>query len=228
VTEPRAPLSLSETVRARRSFRAFHPQPIAASVIREALEEAQLAPSNCNTQPWNVHVVSGAKRDELSRALHAASDAGGVSSDFFWDEMAFADCYGARRREHGKLYYENLGVPREDGEQRRRAAAVNFSFFHAPHVALFFMPVVGDSVRVAGDIGMYGQTFLLSLAARGLGGVPQTGLGLYADTIREALGVSSELKLLFGISFGYPDADAPGNARRVGRAHVAEAVTFHT
>lgn len=228
MTEAMETRSFSETVRARRSFRAFHPRPIADEVIREVLEEAQLAPSNCNTQPWNVHIVSGAKRDELSQALHEANDAGRVSSDFSWDEMAFDDCYGERRRDHGKLYYENLGVPREDRELRRRAASVNFSFFHAPHVALLFMPVVGDSVRVAGDIGMYGQTFLLSLAARGLGGVPQTVLGLYADTIRETLSVSPDLKLLFGISFGHPDSDAPGNAHRVGRAAISESVTIHS
>jgi hypothetical protein len=36
---------------------------------------------------------------------------------------------------------------------------------------------------------MYGQTFLLSLAARGLGGLPQTVIGLYADTVRAVLGV---------------------------------------
>jgi nitroreductase len=220
-------MSFATTVRGRRSIGAFHPEPIADDVIREVLEEAQLAPSNCNTQPWNVHIVSGRKRNELSRALHEAADAGRTSSDFFWDEMAFTDCYGERHRDHGKLYYESLGVPREDREQRRRAAAVNFSFFDAPHVALLFMPVIGDSVRVAGDIGMYGQTFLLSLTARGLGGVPQTVLGLYADTIREPLGISPDLKLLFGISFGYPDAAAPSNAARVGRAPIAESVMFH-
>lgn len=132
-----------------------------------------------------------------------------------------------RRREHGKLYYENLGVAREDHHRRNEAASINFSFFHAPHVAMLFMPTIGDSVRVAGDIGMYGQTFLLALAARRLGGVPQTVLGLYAETVREVLGVADEFKLLFGISFGYPDEEAPGNRRRVGRAPVSACVTLH-
>lgn len=36
-------------------------------------------------------------------------------------------------------------------------------------------------------------------------------------THREFLGVPGELKLLFGISFGYPDDDAPGNRVRVDR-----------
>src|SRR4051794_22331594 len=172
--EGEATLSFAETVRVRRSYRDFLATPVPDELIREVLADAQLAPSNCNTQPWNMHIVSGAKRMELSLALHEANDAGRLTPDFSWDEKAYEGCYGERRREQGAIYYRNLGVAREDREARARAAAVNFSFFNAPHVAMLFMPVIGDSVRVAGDLGMYGQTFLLALAARGLGGVPQT------------------------------------------------------
>lgn len=191
------------------------------------LEDAQRAPSNCNTQPWIVHIVSGNAIEALSRALHAASEDGQLSPDFSWDETAFPGPYGDRRRAQGKLYYENLGVTRDDAEERRRASAANFSFFNAPHVAFLLMPVVGDSVRVAGDIGMYAQTFLLALAARGLGGVPQTVLGLYADTVRQSLDIPADQKLLFGISFGIPDESAPANRLRMERADVNQSVSFH-
>ncbi|HHK9122059.1 TPA: nitroreductase, partial [Escherichia coli] len=70
-------------------------------------------------------------------------------------------------------------------------------------------------------------TFLLSLAARGLGGIPQTSLGFFADPIRESLGVSDEFKLLFGISFGYPDESDPGNRIYMDRVAVDTSVTFH-
>ncbi len=221
-------LSFADAVRARRSVRAFRPTPVPAGLIQMVLQDAQCAPSNCNTQPWNVHVVSGAARDALSQRLHEDYAAGRQSLDFSWDQQGFPGCYGERRQAHGKTYFENMGIARDDADQRRAAAAMNLSFFGAPHVALLFMPVVGDSVRVAGDIGMYGQTFLLSLAARGLGGIPQTMLGFYADTIREALGVPSDLKLLFGISFGYPDEGARANRARAGRDPLAASVTFHT
>lgn len=220
-------LSFGDTVQARHSIRAFLPDPLPAATINRALNDAQRAPSNCNTQPWVVHIVSGAKRDALSLALHAASEAGRLSPDFSWDEAAFPGCYGERRREQGKLYYENLGVVRDDVEARRRASARNFSFFNAPHVALLFTPVVGDCVRAASDVGMYAQTFLLSLTAHGLGGVPQTVLGLYAQTVRDTLGISSAYKMLFGISFGLPDVGAPENELRMNRDAVHTSVTFH-
>lgn len=220
-------LSFTDTVRARRSFRAFRPDPVPHSLIQQVLQDAQFAPSNCNTQPWNTHIVSGNKRDELSQAILAAARAGRESPDFSWDATAFPEPYDDRRREQGKLYYSNLGIAREDDEGRARAGGMNLNFFGAPHAAFLFMPSVGDNVRLASDIGMYAQTLLLSLAARGLGGIPQTVLGLYADTVRETLGVSHDYKLLFGISFGYPDETAQANSTRMGRTSLAESVTFH-
>ena len=89
------------------------------------------------------------------------------------------------------------------------------------------MPSFGDNIRVAGDIGMYGQTFLLSLAARGLGGVPQTILGYFADTVREQLNLPKTLKLLFGISFGHPAQDVQSTQVRTNRDDILVSTTFH-
>ncbi|MFE2990600.1 nitroreductase family protein [Streptomyces sp. NPDC059262] len=89
------------------------------------------------------------------------------------------------------------------------------------------MPAFGDGVRAAGDVGMYGQNFLLSLAARGFAGVPMTMLGFYCDTIRTFLGVPDGLKLLFGISFGIPDETAAVNNVRMTRIPLEQSVVLH-
>jgi nitroreductase len=220
-------LSFTDANRVRRSIRGFLDKPVPESVIREVLEDGQLAPSNCNTQPWNTHVVRGEKLKQLSQVLHAKNDAGEFTPDFSFDVDDFYGEYRERNNALGKAYYEAMNVMREDKEGRHRAGGRNYSFFNAPHAAFLFMPSFGDNVRVAGDMGMYGQTLLLSLAARGLGGIPQTALGFFAGTIREFLGIPDELKLLFGISFGYPDEDAPGNRVRMDRVPLETSVTFH-
>jgi len=221
-------LPFHEAVRLRHSCRGFLSQPVPDATIMKVLEDAHQSPSNCNTQPWNVHLVSGQKLAELSTLLQEKADAGAYTPDFSFDFGDYCGVYSARQKEQGKTMYEALGIARGDEEGQRRVLSMNTSFYSAPHVALLFMPSVGDSVRVAGDIGMYGQTFLLSLAARGLGGVPQTFLGFFAGSIREFLGVSDQYKLLFGISFGYPDEEAPANSFRIGRAPVTDSVTFHS
>lgn len=225
---PVASLSFHDTVRARHSVRAFRPQPVDEDVIRLVLEDAQRAPSNCNTQPWQVHIVSGQKRDALSKVLLAKFNAGEIDPDFSFDSDAFNDTFAARYRVLGKNIYGSLGVARDDKEGRHWGAGLNFSFFNAPHVAFLFMPSLGDNVRIASDIGMYAQTFLLSLAAHGLGGIPQTTLGFFPGVVREMLGVPDDLKLMFGISFGVPDEGARANGFRMERADISESVTFHS
>lgn len=214
-------------VRERHSVRSFHSKPVPDAVLRSVLDDAQRAPSNCNTQPWQIHIVSGAKRDALSSALLAADDEGLITPDFSFDLSDFGGVYERRGRDQGAAYYQAIGVSREATEDRRTASRYNLELFGAPHVALLFMPDVGDNVRVAGDIGMYAQTFLLSLTAHGLGGIPQTMLGFYADTIREVLEIDPSFKLLFGVSFGYPDVTSPANRYRIEKAAIEESVTFH-
>lgn len=228
VTEPQSTgLSFHDVVRMRKSCRGFLSEPIAEEIITSVLEDAQLAPSNCNAQPWSTHIVSGDKLRELSAAIIKADDSGYFTPDFSFDVNHFYGRYGERQQAQGKAYYEGLGVARHDKVARKAAGDQNFTFFNAPHVAILFMPSFGDHVRVAGDIGMYEQTFLLSLIDHGLAGIPQTYLGSFAATIRKVLNISDEFKMLFGISFGYADSDAPGNTIKLGRDPISSNVTFH-
>ncbi|HDS1820331.1 TPA: nitroreductase [Pseudomonas putida] len=214
-------------VRTRRVARQFLPTPLDGVLMNDLLLDAQHSPSNCNTQPWVVHVVSGATRNLLSRALHEAHARGHFTPDFAFDMQTYSGVHAQRAQSSGRARYEAIGVGRKDEAARHAALLHNLSFFDAPHVALLFMPQIHDCVRSAGDIGMYAQTFLLSLHARGLAGIPQTLLGLYAQTVRETLRVESNLKLMFGISFGYADPQSPANFVEVGRVPLSESVVQH-
>jgi nitroreductase len=220
-------MSFSDTVRTRRSVRQFLPTPLSDQTIRDVLEEAQLAPSNCNTQIWSVHVVSGETLRLLCERMLKAHYSGEESTDFSFDTSAFKGRYGERNSELGKHYYDSLSVKREDKEGRARAVAKNYEFFNAPHVAFLFMPTVGDSVRTAGDLGLYGQTLMLSLASRGFGSIPLTSSATYTNVIRETLGISEDMKFLHAIAFGHADPSAHANAIRMGRDPIEKCVTFY-
>ena len=75
---------------------------------------------------------------------------------------------------------------------------------------------------------MYAQTLMLALTAHGLGSCPQTALSFQADFVREQLGIDASNKLVFGLSFGYPDPAAPANACATDRADLADTVSFHS
>jgi len=51
----------------RRSIRAFQEKPVPQDLLREIIATACWSPSYKNTQPWQIMVVSGAKKEGLSQ-----------------------------------------------------------------------------------------------------------------------------------------------------------------
>lgn len=218
--------AFDDVVLARRSVRAFLPEPLPPEGLREVLALAQQAPSNCNTQPWTVHVASGATLQRLREGLlRAAADPARHAPDFPFDGR-YDGAYRERQHAAAAALYGVLGVQRHDAAGRLAAMRRNFDAFGAPHAAFVFLHV-RLGVREAVDCGMWGQTLMLALAARGWGSCPQAALSFHPDVVREVLGVPPALRLLYGIAFGRPDPAAPANACRTARAALDEAVTFH-
>ncbi len=212
-------------VRSRRSVRGFLPDPVPRDLLERVFATAAFAPSNCNTQPWQSHVVSGALRDRLSEIFMTTIAEGRYSLDYPYDAK-YDGVFRERQIDVAALLYRALGVARDDQRGRREAFLRNLEFFGAPHVAFIFMPD-WCSIREACDVGMYAQNLMLSLCAHGLASCPQTILGYDADSVRRELGIDDSLKLLFGISFGYEAPKLPENQIAPARAALAESVFFH-
>lgn len=210
----------------RRSCRAFLPEALPESELAAILAPALRAPSNCNTQPWFLHVVSGAAIERLRRRLPEDFAAGRVSLDFPY-EGKYDGVFKERQYASAQALYSAMGIEREDREARQAAFMRNFSFFDAPHVAFFFLPA-GFSEREACDLGMFAQSVMLLLDEAGLGSCPQTALGFLADAVREELAVPREQRLMFGLSFGRPDLAAPANRCVTERAPAQELIRFYS
>ncbi len=229
---PQMPAEIAECARvfdaiarSRRSVRGFLPEPVPRDLLERVFATAAQAPSNCNTQPWQSHVVSGALRDRLSDIFMTTIAEGRHSLDFPY-EAKYDGVFRQRQVDVAVLLYRALGIAREDRDGRRQAFLRNLEFFGAPHVVFIFMPD-WCGIREACDVGMYAQNLMLSMRAHGLASCPQTILGYDAESVRQELGIDASLKLLFGISFGYEDPDLPENRIEPARAPLAESVTFH-
>ena len=212
-------------VTSRRSIRAFLPDPVDIETLERIFSVANHAPSNCNTQPWLPHVVSGAKRDAMRDALMKTLGEGEHALDFPY-EGKYSGVYRERQLDVGLMLYKAIGVTREDKEGKRQAFLRNVEFFDAPHAVFIFMPDWAD-IREAVDVGMYAQNLMLTMQAHGLASCPQTILGYNANVVREQLGVDASQKLLFGISFGYADMSQPENQIIPGRASLSESTQFY-
>ncbi len=214
-----------EIVTSRRSLRAFLPQSVDRGVLEAVFTVAQRAPSNCNTQPWVVHVASGEVLQQLRDEMPERFMSGQFSMDFPYDGN-YDGVYKERQYGAAQALYDSVTISRDDKAGRHEQFMRNFVFFDAPHAAFMFLPEP-FGLREAADLGMYAQNLMLAMTAHGLGSCPQTALSFQADFIRETLGVDASNKLLFGISFGYPDPDAPANSCLTDRASLADSVTFH-
>jgi nitroreductase len=219
-------MTVDDAIRARRSVRGFLPDEVPDALLREVFALAQRTPSNCNVQPWMPHVVSGAALRRLRDDLVAAGQARRPHHADWPADGRFEGIHRARQVDAAVQLYGAMGVARDDLAGRHAAYVRNHAFFGAPHAVFVFMPHPFDT-REAADIGMYAQTLMLALTARGIASCAQGALGLYPDIVRRHLGLPPSLRLLFGISFGYEDPGAPANAARVGRAPLEEAVVFH-
>ena len=213
-----------DVVSRRRSMRDFKSDPVPREIIESVFGTAQRAPSNCNTQPWFVHVVTGETLEQLRQELPAKFAAGEIELDFPYDGQ-YEGVYKERQYASATALYDSLGIARDQKAERNAWFMRNFSFFDAPAVAFFTLPT-GFGLREACDLGMFAQTVMLGLTAHGLGSCPQTALAFLANVIRPALSLGDHEQLMFGMSFGFPTNTAV-NEVTTERASLGDVVTFH-
>lgn len=211
---------LEQAICERRSIRMFLPdKPVPRTLVDEALELAVHAPSNSNVQPWHLVLASGAARDRLVRALldEAESTPPRVP--------ALPEAFAHLRRELGAHVYGAMGISRDDAEGRRIAVLRNWEFFRAPLAGIVCMHRDLHYVDSLG-VGMFLQTLLLALTARGLGTCVQVSIAGYPEIVRAQLGIPPEFTVLCGLAIGYPDPDFPGNRLRTPRNPLDRNVVF--
>ena len=225
ITTPRCDAKFEDVVRARRSIRGFLPDPVPKDILKKVFSLAQLAPSNCNIQPWIVVVASGESRKALRDKFVATVSAGVESNPDQPRIYKFKGVYRQRQIDTAAKLYGNMNIARDDIEGRTRASLRNFEFFDAPHAAFIAMQkTFGETVAL--DVGMYAQNLMLAMTAYGIGSCAQASVSRYPDIIREHFGLNDSLGILMGVSFGYEDVKVPANRTIVPRADIEDEILF--
>jgi nitroreductase len=206
----------------RHSCRAFLPGSVPEQDLERLFRMAQRAPSWCNTQPWQVTLVSGAARDRLSEALLAAATAGERGSDLP-APAGYTGVYRERRRESAYQLYASLDIERENFERRTAQARENLRFFGAPHVAVITTEHLLGPYGVL-DCGGYISTLLLAAESLGVAAIPQAAIAMHSDAVRRVLGLSGNRLVVAAVSLGIKDESHPANSYRTSRADSSEAM----
>jgi len=218
-------MSVAAALKQRVSTRAFLDKPVPPATLATIFESAQLAPSNCNVQPWQTCVVSGRKKEQLKEKLMQTILSGArPNPDFDWLPK-YQGVHKERQYGSANALYSAMDITREDKAARQLAMARNWRFFDAPHVAFFTMDKY-LGIMGAVDLGIYAQSLALMLTEHSLASCMQGALGQFPDPVREVLALPEQRGILFGMSFGYADENAPVNKTRPGREPLATSVSF--
>lgn len=218
-------VSAIDAVGGRRSVRRFLTDPVPEETVRAILDVAARAPSGTNSQPWLVHVVTGAARERVSQAVLATAKAGQRGEEYAYTPHPWFEPYITRRRKVGYDLYALYGIKKEDMEARTAAALRNFEFFGAP-VGLFFSM---DKRLLYGswlDVGMFMANVMAVARAHGLETCPQQAWCSYGPTVHRELSMPDDQVLISGMSMGYEDKSAPENKLVTVREPVDAFATF--
>ncbi|WP_036169605.1 nitroreductase [Massilia sp. 9096] len=221
--------AVDDAIVARRSIRAFLPTPVAREDIEAILEVAARAPSGTNTQPWNVHVLTGVAKAGLSEAILAAyrdpEQARQHTEEYAYYPREWVSPFIERRRKVGWDLYALLGLQRDNKAGMAAQHGRNYAFFDAPVGLIFTI----DRVMEQGswlDYGMFLQNIMIAARARGLDTCPQAAFTQFHRIIAEQLGLPAEQMVVCGMALGWADPDKIENTLVTERAPAATFARF--
>jgi nitroreductase len=220
---------IDAAITSRRSIRAFLPTPVAREDIEAILEVAARAPSGSNTQPWKVHVLTGAAKERLSAAILRAYDdpatAAAHVEEYAYYPRKWVSPYIERRRKVGWDLYALLGLTRENKRGMHAQHGRNYRFFDAPVGMIFTIDRVLDQGSWL-DYGMFLQNIMIAARGRGLDTCPQAAFTPYHRIIADALQLAPAEMLVCGMSLGYAAADKMENSLATEREPLSRFARF--
>lgn len=222
------PNSFAEIVASRRSIRRFLPTAVPRETLLTLLDLAARAPSGVNTQPWHVHVVSGAAKEKLSAAILAEYETPSFEhkGEYAYYPESWAEPYLGRRRHTGLALYSLLEIDKKDTARMREQWARNYTFFDAPVGLIFTIDkVLGQGSLI--DYGGFLQTLMLAARAHGLHSCVQAAFCEYHPIVKAQLDIPDTQMVVCGMSLGYADESAPENTLVLPRIPAAEFTRFH-
>ncbi len=226
---PEQTAAVEAAIQTRHSMRAFLPTPVPRETLERILQVAARAPSGTNTQPWQVHVLTGAARDRLVQRLQAAynnpEELAQHAEEYAYYPSEWVSPYIDRRRKVGWDLYGLLGITKGDKARMHAQHGRNYRFFDAPVGLMFTI----DRVMQQGswlDYGMFLQNVMVAARAHGLHTCPQAAFTQFHRLIAEELNLGREQMLVCGMALGYADPQAVENTLVTEREPVSGFVRF--
>jgi nitroreductase len=191
-------MQVIEAINARRSTRAFLPDPVEKDKLIAVLEAAARAPSWANSQPWESFVATG---ETLSRIKKGYLEKYATKTPPT-PETPLPAAWTQAAKDRRRLLDERMA--RICGDAVKQFGALNQNMFNAPAVAFICVDKILSHWSLY-DVGAYAQNLALAAVENGLGAMSAITLALYPDILRRELRIPDKLKVTIGVAIGYID-----------------------
>lgn len=217
-------MDFAQIMATRWSCREFRPDPLDDELLTTLFATAQRTASWCNTQAWNVHLLSGDAVEWMGKELTASVASGAPGVADLPIPASYTGVYADRRRAAGYALYESLGIERSDHAARGEQMLKNFTFFGAPHAAIITTDAEQGTYGAI-DCGGYVANLMNAALDLGIGSIAQGAIAMHSDTVRRLLDLPEDRLVVCAVSFGRPADDHPVNQFRTDRAGLDDLLT---
>lgn len=220
-------MEFESLVHSRRSVRGYKKDPVPRALIEEILGVACRAPSSMNTQPWHVHVLTGAPLDEVRRRNTEEMSAGLPVQREIATHGEYDGVHRHRQVEIAKLLFSAMGIARDDKARRQDWVMRGFRQFDAPvSIVLTYDRNLDPGAIVHFDLGALCYGICLAAWDRGLGTVVNGQGIMRSHIVREVARIPEDEVIVTCIAMGYPDDAFSANAVRSHRESVGQFASF--
>lgn len=214
-----------DCIRTRMSIRKFKLEPVPKEILFKIIDTAKWSPSYKNSQPWEVAIVSGNKKEELSKMLIELFEKGEKPCPDISEPKTWTEEINNRIADHLKKRAKVTGIDLTDPELVKKAKIANFKFYGAPHVIYLYQDSQLSEWSIF-DMGLFAQSLMLAAHSYGIGTVPQAFVTDYAKYIKNFLNIPDTKRIILGISIGYPNLTHVANSYRSERINTEEIIKW--
>ena len=205
-------------VQTRRSIRGYKPDPVPRAVIEEIIGLAKAAPSSMNTQPWHVHVLTGAPLERVRQRNTETMLGGAKANRDIVSHGEYEGIHRARQVAIAVKLFGAMGIERHDKAMRLDWVMRGFRQFDAPvSIVLTYDRELDPGAVVHFDLGALCYGICLAAWDRGLGTVVNGQGIMRSEIVREEARIPDSEVIMTCIALGYPNEEFPANGVRADR-----------
>ena len=220
-------MEFKELIRARNSIRGYLDKPVPRDVIESIIEVAKWAPSSMNTQPWHVHVVTGAPLDRIRKGNTDNMVAGVPPKRDFPMREAYEGVHRQRQINVAVQLFEAMGSARDDKPRRTDWVMRGFRQFDAPvSLVLTYDKYLEPAAISHFDLGAFSHAIVLAAWEQGLGCVINGQGIMQSSVVREHARIPDDQNIMICIAMGYPDDSFIANTVKSVREDNAQFVHY--